>query len=267
MRRRALLGTASTALAALAGCSVLGEEHTRDDSLTRGVPDDATVAVDNLNGDVTVESATGADLVAEYTVRSRASRAAVDDTTVDATVADGTVTVETTYGPDARGHSPSVDLTVRVPDGATLNRAATGNGRVTATGVAGDATLDAGNGRVEATDVDGYVALASGNGRLSATGVAGLDGASTGNGDIDVEAPAVRGDVTVESGNGDVTVRLGSGLDVAVVATTGNGDVSVEGVSLDGLETGGGRVRGRLGDGTHELGVETGNGDVAVRGL
>lgn len=113
-------------------------------------------------------------------------------------------------------------------------------------------------------DVDGFISLASASGAISARGVAGLDGAETTNGDVTVEIPAIDGDVSVSSMNGDVIAALAPDLDATVVASASNGNLSTDELPLDAGDRGKTSLRGTLGDGTHELAIETTNGNVLL---
>lgn len=269
--RREFLGAGGTALtAALAGCSsatpFVGkrEEFDREYDLT-----DGSLAVVTDSGGVTV-SRTDADAVELRGVKEASSVFAdLADATVEATRDGERLRIVADSGDDGilGLAGVSVDLEVGVPDGVAVEEVEGRNGDVTATGVAGDASLESTNGDVEARDVDGFVRLESTNGTVHASDVAGLDDAETTNGDADVEVPAMDGDVTVESTNGNVVAALSPDLDAEVFASTTTGSVSATGLSLAERGAMGDEHVGTLGDGTHRLVFETTNGDVTLSRL
>lgn len=268
--RRALLAASTTvASAGLAGCLV-GSDPAEAERVTAtySVPPATAVAVSNVNGDVVVEPRLdGEDIEAEVVKRTREDRDRLDRVSVAATVADGRLELETEYEGALSSGAVSVDLTVRVPTGNPLAAARTGNGTVTATDVAGDATLRSLNGDVRARRVDGFPELATTNGRVEAVGAPGIAGARTANGAIDVTVRRLRGELRCRAGNGDVDVGVASDVDAAVRLSTGNGEVTVEGLSLTDRTGSEGHVTGHLGEGFVDLTCESGNGDVRLYGL
>jgi hypothetical protein len=161
----------------------------------------------------------------------------------------------------------SISFDVGVPEGVAVERVSAGNGDATATGVAGDTSLESTNGMVTARNVDGHVSLSTTNGPVRARGVAGLDGAATTNGDIDVDIPTIDGSVSVSTTNGAITAALAPDLDARVAASTTNGTITATGLPLGGSESADSSLRGTLGDGMHELTVRTTNGDITLNRL
>ena len=259
-RRRFLAAGATTALAGLAGCvGFTGPDVTESGSLTFDVPD-GVVAVENRNGDVTVEPHDGESVVVEFLKAGR-SQEAIDAVTVEGGAADGDLVVGTAY--DDRVRNASVDLTVRVPDGGRVGSVGTANGDVVVREVGGDVRASTTNGDARAIDVDGYVSVRSSNGDAEARGTTGLSGARSANGRVRVEVYALRGATDVTVGNGDVEAGVAPDLDASVLATVGNGDLDVE-VELDDASVSERQVRGRLGDGGPLLTLTSANGDVRL---
>jgi hypothetical protein len=270
LTRRELLGACAVGLsAASAGCTgatpLVGKrtEFDRTFDMTAG-----RLTVETDSGSASVRR-TDADEIQLRGVKEAASVFAdVEDITVE-TVRNGDhLRVTGSSGADSPFGlgNKSVSLDVGGPEDVAVERVRAGNGDATATGVAGDATLESTNGEVTARNVDGYVSLSSTNGDVRARAVAGLGGAETTNGDVDVAVPAVGSDVSLSSTNGDITAALAPALDVTVVASTTNGDITTDRLPFDG----GSRddsLRGTLGDGTHRLTVETMNGDITLNRL
>lgn len=266
--RRRLLGACTVGLsvvsAGCAGAMSFGDERTGFD---RELSTDAgRVTVETDNGDARVRR-TDADAVqVRGTKETGSAFTDLDDLTVE-TTRDGD---HLRISADASGDSfldlggGSISLDVGVPENIAVKAVSARNGYVTATDVAGDARLESANGEATARDVDGFVSLASASGAISARGVAGLDGAETTNGDVTVEIPAIDGDVSVSSMNGDVIAALAPDLDATVVASASNGNLNTDELPLDAGDRGKTSLRGTLGDGTHELAIETTNGNVLL---
>ncbi|WP_256297102.1 DUF4097 family beta strand repeat-containing protein [Haloarchaeobius salinus] len=272
MRRRTVLSAASIALpTALAGCSLLdgGTEVTETVDSQVDVADGTPVSVVGQNGSIHVTTTDAEAVEVEAVKRTRGGRDALDEVEVQLDESGGRLRIQAVYpeNRDLLSRPVVVDFEVAVPAGVPVDRLATGNGAVTANGVAGDATLASSNGSVTAEDVDGYVSLRTTNGSIDATGVSGPDRAVTTNGAVDVELRALRGDVPVETTNGDVTVRTATDLAATFELETSVGDVSVDGLSLDRSTDGSDRVVGDLNGGGDRVTAETTNGDVTLRTL
>ncbi|WP_440989144.1 DUF4097 family beta strand repeat-containing protein [Haloarchaeobius baliensis] len=272
MQRRTVLSAASIALpTALAGCSLLDDTEEVTESVDRTVDVDGgtPVSVVGRNGDIAVTATDGDAVSVAATKRTRGGQDALDEVAIRVETTDGAVRIVADYPDDLDllARPVVVDFEIGVPSGVPVDRVETGNGDVTVTGVAGDATLATSNGAVTAEDVDGYVAMRTTNGPIEATGVAGLDRAVGTNGDIDVELRALRGGVPVETTNGDVTVRAAPELEATFALETSVGEVSVAGLSLGRSTDRSDRVVGDLNGGGERVTVETTNGDVTLRAL
>ncbi|WP_254823772.1 DUF4097 family beta strand repeat-containing protein [Haloglomus halophilum] len=268
--RRAFLATGAVATtAALAGCAFgTGALEIERSTNVYSIPADTAIDISNTNGDIIVEPLPeGDDVEVAIVKRTRGNRDRFDRVSVVSAVEDGTLELETDYEGALSSGRVSVDLTVRVPEGHPLVGAGTGNGDVTVSGVAGDATLRSANGDVTADDIDGAPELETANGDVEATGTTGLAGARSANGDVAVELFTLFEALTCSSGNGDVDVGVPSYLPADVELSVGNGDITVEGVDLQNRSGSGNRITGRLVGGGHELTCESGNGDVRLYGL
>ena len=266
--RRRLLGACVVGLSVVssgcAGAMSSGDERTEFD---RELDTDAgRVTVETDSGDARVRR-TEADVVqVRGTKETGSAFTDLDDLTIETTRDGDLLRIST----DASGDSflglggGSISLNVGVPEGIGVEAVSAKNGYATATDVAGDVRLESTNGEATARDVDGFVSLASASGAVSARGVAGLDGAETTNGDVTVEIPAIDGDVSVSSMNGYVIAALAPDLNATVVASTSNGNLNTDELPLDAGDRRKTSLRGTLGDGTHELAIETTNGSVLL---
>lgn len=274
-RRTFLAGSVAGISAVLAGCTSragLQGEARRTDDVTAEVDPGTTLRVDNRNGPVIVEGHDG-DAVEVAIEITAPSSDALDEVSVNVDETDDELRVETDYE-DRTGFEwlfewdrPSVAFTIRCPDDVPVGRVRTRNGSVEVTDVGGDPEIRSSNGRVTAQNVDGTVSLSTSNGRVTARNVAGLAGASTSNGAIDVDVPSIDGSVTIETSNGAIDAAIASDLDATVSASTTNGSVDIHDLDLSSVGTGRTDVEGTLGEGTHDLSIETTNGSIGLRPL
>ncbi len=119
------------------------------------------------------------------------------------------------------GDSPSIGLTVQLPEGMSLN-VDDGSGSIVVRNVTGDIDLKDGSGSIEMTKVGGNLKIDDGSGSISVIDAGGDLSIIDGSGSITVRG--VRGSVTIDDGSG--------GIDVADV----DGDVLI-------LEAGSGSVK------------------------
>lgn len=176
----------------------------------------------------------------------------------------------------------------------------TGSGNVSSTDTRGDLDIDTGSGNVDVGGAEGAVDLDTGSGDVNVTGIRGdrlsVDTGSgairarevsvnelaldTGSGDVeiaDVEADRIAVDtgsggvalalqkmassIAVDTGSGDVTLRVprSAGADISFETGSGGFDFADLPVQIHKLEQG--SYRGRLGDGSAHVVIETGSGD------
>ena len=266
-RRRALKCGFAAGSAALAGCTgLLGDRVSESFDDDYAVGQETVLAVENRNGDVTVE-ATDGDRIGVSGTKRASSQSALD--TIDVAVRTGEqFVVEVTFGAGSDFSARAVDLTVTVPEGVTADQVRTANGDVRVADVAGDLEATSTNGSVEVRGVDGYVTAETSNGDVTVRNASGLDGARTTNGSVDVDLLAVRDDITCRTTNGDVTGRVGPDLSVAFRLETGNGEVSVRDLPHTVQTSRSGLLVGGIRDGTEPaLRLESSNGDVTLRAL
>lgn len=239
-------------------------EESRSGSRTYSVDADTRLSVQNQNGSVTVEGYDGDDVELDFEIRGPSSEA-VDGVAVTESQTDGQLRLETKYDTDQR--RASVTLTIRCPSDVSVGQIATNNGSVEVTGVAGDVELESENGDLTARNVEGMVALTTDVGSITARDIGGVTSARTSNGSIEIDVPAIEGDVTIRTPNGSIDAALAAELDAAVSATTTNGSVELHDLDLADAKTSRTSVSGSLGDGTHDLALETTNGSIDLRAL
>lgn len=286
LSRRALLAGSATATASLAGCVgnpdvVMGK---RDESESTYDLQSGTLRVDAEYGQFTVQPTDG-DSVRVRAVKSGSLVSSLSAVSVSSERDGDTVIVRSSGDPGLFG-GPNVKVDVSLPAGVRVASASVdsggllvedarvesgttlraGNGGVVARGVDGDVTVRASNGGAIAEDVAGFVTARAKNGGAVVKDCDGVDGASTENGGVEADVTALRDDTTLSTRNGGVEAALSPDLDAHVVATAENGGVDVTDAPLSEASVSGSRVEGTIGDGTHELHLETVNGGVELSG-
>lgn len=155
-----------------------------------------------------------------------------------------------------RGRAGSVDLTVELPTGSTVE-ASTGWGDVESEGELGDCRVKSGLGHVR-LDTTAALTVKSGLGDI-AIGSAGDAEIQTGSGDVHVRELTRGG--RIKNANGDIAVGTAAG---ALRTTTANGSIAVDQAG-DSVAAKSAFGDVRLGAVTRgEVVVETGAGDVEV---
>lgn len=259
----------------------------------------STVAVYNLAGTVRVEGGPAGDVVVEIS-RGGADAAKLDvatgplgdrqtlrviypddDIVYPALGFHSSSTLDVrddgTFGGDhrvlGRGHRVRIrgggsgteayaDLRILVPPGKRL-AVYLAVGKMTASNVNGDLTLDVSAADVTASGTRGSLKVDAGSGDVRVTDAAGDLNLDTGSGNIVVSG--TRGDnLLLDTGSGDVTLDRGEARSLKIDTGSGNADataVQVEDLSID---TGSGNVSLQLLAGGSSIDIGTGSGDVTI---
>ena len=222
-----------------------------------------TISVHGVNGDVSAEPASGAEV--EVIAEKHGRRDDPEEIRMEVVEHDGGVTICALY-PSSRGRSATcaadgmhnsnvrnndvqVDFVVRVPRGVHFD----GN------------TV---NGDVEAMNLDGSVEVSTVNGgaRLETNG--GEARASTVNGSVNavVRSLGERG-LKFNTVNGSINLTLPTGLNVDLDAETVNGSITSDfPISVQG-RINPRHMTGRIGQGGRMLELETVNGSIRIKQL
>lgn len=194
---------------------------------------------------------------------------------IDASNVNGTIRLDAAAGNISaermRGHlvldTGSGNIDVTNSEGPVLN-IDTGSGDVRVTGATStDVNIDTGSGNVTGTDITATdLSVDTGSGNISIRGVKAASlNMDTGSGDVEMALLADTDDIMVDTGSGDVTVMVPPGFGSAVNLSTSSGDVETE-VEIAVTRRGRQHLVGRIGDGQGRMTIETGSGNVTIRG-
>lgn len=144
----------------------------------------------------------------------------------------------------------------------------TGSGDVRITGAnSADVNIDTGSGNVTGTTLtttDLSVDTGSGNIELSGVRATSLS-MDTGSGDVEIDLVTDTDDIKVDTGSGNVTIGVPSGFGSTVDLSTSSGDVDTD-VEIQVTRRGRQHLMGRIGDGEGRMTIETGSGNVTIKG-
>jgi DUF4097 and DUF4098 domain-containing protein YvlB len=218
-----------------------------------------TVEIRGINGDVTAEAATGAEVEVSATKHGR--RSDPDEVRIEVIEHEGGVTICAVYPGDnnrcaagggrmnTRNNDVEVDFTVRVPRGVGFD-GNTVNGDVEASDLSGD---------VDVNTVNGSVRLETAGGEASGTSV---------NGSVTAVLHAIgQQPMRFHSVNGAVNVTLPASISADVDARTVNGSIDTDfPITVNGRMSPR-HIAGTIGQGGRRLELETVNGSIRLRKL
>jgi hypothetical protein len=242
------------------------------------VNDDGTFDTDWHSGHSVEIRGSGSGLEAHADLKIRMAAGS----RLDVHLAAGDVTVTNANG-NLQVSTGSGDVTASGVKGSF--EVETGSGNVTAEGISGDLTAETGSGDVRLAQQAGdRVKIETGSGNITSTGVEATRlELETGSGDIQLDRASTQGG-SLDTGSGDITATFAPGL-TSLKVETGSGDVRLTLPSdysgLLDVETGNqddivvdfpfqlvrkdeSSVRGKIGNGTGSISIETGSGGVRL---
>jgi hypothetical protein len=243
-------------------------------NLTAPIAPDETLRIVQPNGQTTVRGGRGSE------VRVSAAKWFWSrEPQVQLTRADGVVTLSIER-PDAfaLGVAPRTDLAVDVPANVRVDLVG-GSGNIELSGIGGPVQIQGGSGNVDLADLSGPVTLRvgsgdvrlanltgdlrvnTGSGSIRGSGLAHLREATAGSGRITLDG-VFRDDAQVTTGSGDVTLRFDPESSVRVAVATSSGRIDFADLALRGVTRDRRSLTGTLGEGSGELRMRTGSGDV-----
>jgi DUF4097 and DUF4098 domain-containing protein YvlB len=195
-----------------------GREETERFSRRVRLGQTGSFIVTNVSGDIAVSGGSGEDVVIEAVKRTSGDRAELDDVAIEVDEAAGRVEIRTRYEGRARqrrGDRVSVDFTVAVPAGATVEvRSVSGNARV--------------------ANVTGAIRAESVSGDISTVGSPRVEVAKSVSGDVEVSGATAEGDLRAASVSGNV--RANGVRARTLELSTVSGDMIVTDGACDRLE-------------------------------
>ncbi len=260
---------------------------------TRYTVSGSEVAIFNIAGEVRIESGSGSSVVAEISllgpdasrlqVREGRGRLAVvypsdeivyapmgrnSETTTrindDGTFSDwGRNGRQVRITGDGDGLAAHADMRILVPAGRTV-AVHLAVGKVTASNVEGNLTIDVASADVEVSGTRGSLNLDLGSGNVSVSDADGDVLLDAGSGDLTLSE--IRGGkLELDTGSGTIT---GTGISAdRVILDAGSGDIRLTGVASRDLtlDTGSGEVDIALTTDVDRLSLDSGSGDVTIR--
>ena len=212
------------------------------------------VTANGLGGDLSVDTHTGHVIVAGGTGAVEADTGSGDvrvsnrDGDVSADTGSGDVEISNING-DVSADTGSGDIIVIGVEGGRIE-ADTGSGDVRLERVSGSLTADTGSGDIEAVD-------------LRAGAVLSFD---TGSGDVRLSGDMSEvEEIEIDTGSGDVELNMSAAPGMRITIDTGNGSINVDLPNLRTLTSRRTFFRGEVGDGSAQVNISTGNGNVRIR--
>lgn len=248
-RSFALAGALATGL--LLPSSAFGLEKTF--SQTYPLKSGGVFAIDNINGDVTIESWDRNEVSVEAITTAR-TQEGLDRIEIRVKANEDRVSIDTHYEEKGRGWSwnndgGDVDYTVKVPRNAELRDIELINGALRITAFPGRVSASTVNGKIEISGLTGDLELESVNGKVEAS-FEQLGGSQR---------------VEIESVNGVIELRVPKSADFEVDASTVHGRISNDfGLEVDHGEFVGHDLRGRVGSGGARVNLENVNGAIKI---
>jgi DUF4097 and DUF4098 domain-containing protein YvlB len=263
------------------GGVTVGTTYDIEETETRTFPRPDALTVEGVNGTITLQRRGDAEDVPQRSdteeIHVEVTKRAKDEADLDSLRLDASggeeapLALAVVHEDDADG---AVDLVVTLPEGVAVERAEMKNGGIEAEGVqiahattknggvtirdgVGDTTLRTTNGKISVDGLDGYVDAETTNGAITVRGATGVDRTEATNGGIDVDVNEIRQDTVIESRTGRVEVHPGPDLDADVSLRTNMGSIESSVFEKNAAGLGTLRTGGVVGDGGHDLRIET----------
>ena len=257
--RTVLRGPAGATLLLLVGLFALPVQADvkETEEMTFDVSPGARVAVENINGSITVHS--GSDGQVRIVAHKKASKQEyLDELRIEVEADDDYVRVETrhpksegswfNWGGDSNG---SVSYEITVPGDSNLDAVSSVNGDITIEDVAGPVKAETVNGSIEAGGMMNDGSFETVNGSIHAAFDSMGDGQR----------------INAEAVNGKITLKLPADANARVTADTVNGSIKVADEWDLEVEKGfvGRSLSGDIGSGDGRISVDTVNGSIRIQ--
>jgi lia operon protein LiaG len=163
---------------------------------------------------------------------------------------------------DGSGTEAYADLRILVPPGQRI-AVYLAVGKMTATNVNGDLTLDVSSSDVTASGIHGSLMVDAGSGDVRVTDATGDLNLDTGSGNV-VVSRAQGDELLIDTGSGDVTLDHAEARSLKIDTGSGNADATAVRSQDLSIETGSGDVTLELVAGGGTIDINTGSGQVNV---
>lgn len=228
----------------------------KTESKSYGLDKDASVSIENINGNILIVGWDRNEALLEYT-KTAGDQENFDniEVTVDSSSRRFAVEVDfkkqqSGWSFGRRGASGKVDFTLKVPHTVYLK------------------SVESVNGRISIDSIKGDIRSATVNGRIRVDGAESDVNIETVNGDMDVSMNRLSADqkLKADSVNGDIEIYLPENDGFRLSSDTVNGDLSNDfGIKVEEGEYVGSDMDGNYKNGGARINIDTVNGDIEVR--
>ena len=250
MRRSHSLVVAVLAFLCVAGLALADEPYRETFDQSYPIAAGGRVSLSNVNGGVQV-NVWDQNTVRVQAVREAESRDELDNLKIEVSAAASSVAIETRYPHGSHGHL-SVEYTLTVPKGVSLDTIELVNGDLTVAGLGGGVRAKLVNGEAKLAGLAGNVEVHTVNGEQI----------------VEVQQLGAGQRVELHTVNGSVELRLAASVAADVEATTVNGHLSNDfGLPVNKHEYVGADMKGAIGSGGGRVHLESVNGAIRVSKL
>ncbi|HTS06569.1 MAG TPA: DUF4097 family beta strand repeat-containing protein [Candidatus Eisenbacteria bacterium] len=259
-RSAAWIGAAAGTLCALLAFALTAHASDHRGALTEefhqtyAITPDGRIELDNINGDVHISSWDRNEVKVDA-VKYADTKERLDEAKIEVDARKDSVSIRTKY-PDhdhnwtwgSHNNPASVEYTLTVPSGVSLDEIKLINGALDINGISGEVRASCINGRLDAHDLSGHAKLSTINGRLDAR-----------------FSQLARKDIDLNSVNGGVELTIPSDSNAEVEASTVSGGISNDfGLHVSSHMVGH-SMRGELGSGGARIKISNVNGHIEIR--
>jgi DUF4097 and DUF4098 domain-containing protein YvlB len=231
----------------LAALALAGEPYRETFDQSYPLAAGGRVSLSNVNGGVQV-NVWDQNSVRVQAVKEAESREEMEQLRIEVSATSSSVAIETRYPHGSHNHL-SVEYTLTVPKGVSLDTVELVNGGLTVTGLGGGVRAKLVNGHATLSGLAGDVQVHTVNGRQ----------------DVEVQQLSAGQRVELQTVNGSVELRLAPGVAAEVEAKTVNGHLSNDfGLAVHKHEFVGADMNGAIGSGGGRVKLESVNGGIRL---
>jgi DUF4097 and DUF4098 domain-containing protein YvlB len=249
MRKNVVIAVVWTVVLGMALVAAAGEmyEDFYDQSFAVGA--NPEVSLENINGDVSIDVWDGDEVQVQATKRA-SSPELLEKLEIDVRVSGDSIEIETDYPSGSyRNGKMSVEYTLLVPRGASLDGVELVNGNLSIDGIEGGTDVEMVNGDVRASGLAGPISVESVNGAV----------------ELHIHSLQPSDDVSVEAVNGSIDIYLAPGIGARIDADTVNGRLSNNaGIEVEKGKYVGASMRGMVAGGGATISLESVNASINV---